>query len=512
MKMRSMLKNSRGQAATYALLILPAVLTLSTLAVDVSGWNAKRDYLQAQADRIALQAAALLPYRSAAEEFVTRAAAGLPGVTGRALLDADPRSPRIGVELSGSYTASFDFFTGGGQQRQFSTVKQSWAKAMPADSVIILADGKSLRPGLQTNATTGAIEPAAAWGDEIYWPASGYFSGVLAPEVSAGSFWSQSTWDNLWSSGAYQRWATESCFNPALSPLKLSAIALYDALSFNAQNRVGVTLTPGTDSGVGYFVLRYLRGAETLSGTTFFPNQLGGFLPSTSDTASANWLPYAETQTLLGTEACMLFAHRDLDSRYQLPTTTLTTSSTSSCTDDPLSSAVWGDKHAPFTRITDCYPTQRLSVREALYWNPAKLPHSGFDAEPKLAPAIEQALSDLVNVPDQALLQTEKTVRGNVAGLVPRKIFVLTDFLPDSADLTAIIPKLRSAKTELVFAVSHHAYLNAADETALSTRLAALRTLEEQNVLRVFETTSDEELNRLTSRMLNYDRRITLEK
>ncbi len=448
MKLRQCSKNQRGNATLFVLAIVPLALSMSVLAVDVSRFQSLRERAQKEADRIALQAAKALPDQSLAHDIVRRNVEAIADLTiaknatGEELLFTDPHSITVG--LAGSSEAVFDSFLP--QEQFFSFQEIATAARVPQDLVIIMADGHSLRPTARES-----------WGASIDWPASGYFRFVSNPRpqgipaavtAEEGVYWPH--WWNEWESEGYQRWATQSCFNPIFSSLKLATISLLDRVSAFSNSRAALIFSPGDDARLGYAVSRKL--------SLFQPMR-----------AEARWFSTMELQTFFGDETCLLFSHpqTSADSRYQSPQRAEHSPSlvrvANRCA-DIFRTTGWGGLWYPSGHLEDCFLEEKLSLREAVYYRASRSTELPVDGSHILA-ALDEAVAELAAQPNA----DEYTVRGNLALTPVRKIVILTDSLPraDSEGFQRIHSQIKSLQAHVLVVSFRHSGLSELRERLL---------------------------------------------
>lgn len=431
---------------------------MSVLAVDVSRYQSLRERAQKEADRIALQAVRALPDRELAREIVQKSLSALPDLelaqspSGDSSLLIDDSS--ITLTVSGSSEAVFDAFLP--KEHFFNVQEIATAARVPQDVVLILADGHTLRPPARVN-----------WGDATEWPASGYFRFVSnpnprgLPEVGAaeeGVYWPQ--WWREWETELFQRWATQSCFNPNFTSLKLAAISYLDRLSAVKTNRVALFFAPGDDARLGYAVARSL--------SLFQPEQ-----------AEARWFSMMELPTYFGDETCLLFAHSETsaDSRYHLPVQAKSllpmTATTPGC-NEVFRTTGWGSLWFPNGHLEECFTTERLRLRESVYYRASRSTELPADAS-HIFSALEEAISELAR---EATLEQNR-VRGNLFLTPLRQIFVLSDSLPraDGERFQGILSQLQSLRAQVVLVSFRHTGLSAFRQERLQDAEASFETL-----------------------------------
>ena len=236
--------SERGFFAFYLGVILPFVLTLSILLVDVSSWQLLRERAQREADRIALQAAKLLPNIAAAENFVLNAADAMQGFRLARLPDGAPSvslsNSELRLSLEANYVSNFDWIlrSVGLPKLTFSLVESSRVGLVPLDVVLLVSDSSTLAP-----------RPFEAWGESKLWPASIAFEQGRGCEfvfLELCSPLGESCLRN--SREAVARWATQRCYNPVLSAVKLAAIELVSHFSLSPDNSLSLVFTSDSSS------------------------------------------------------------------------------------------------------------------------------------------------------------------------------------------------------------------------------------------------------------------------
>jgi hypothetical protein len=505
--------SENGHAALYVLLLLPIVVSFTVVAVDVSAWNALRDKLQQQADTLALQAANALPDTSRATAFIASAPAGIPGKNAQVeVFFPDSRNAAVGVRIHASYEPAFAFFLSRNALHKAFTIERSAvAQVVPGDYALILADGASLRPPLLHSAD-GSSREFALWGSELDWPAADYFSCVQ-PERHPEPNVLQWPWWNDWNRPDFKRWATQSCFNPAFTPLKLGAIALSDALLRLGTNRLALIFTPGGTGPDGYRIARHIQSPDQL-----LPGEQGGFPEPQAQRAQSSWGGYEELDQFLGDEVCMLISSPSsaFGDPYRLP---YDTARNPSCS-EPLRFPSCSERHHVSGHFSDCYLSRSLTIPEAIYWDAAKLSVPGFSAEPDIPAALHAAWNELLTA--EGARAEEQRVRGNLALHAVRHVTVLSDHLPDlasgSPSLEQILDLYRSAHIDLALVLYHHQGLSPAAATLLETRKQQLEALlsqqraagAEQHV-RIFEASDPQQLQQeILPQLASLNREIAL--
>ncbi len=429
-------RQEQGNITLYAVILIPLAISLAVLAVDVSSYQILRNTAQKEADRIALQAAEFLPDTDAAQRLVLESVSKLPALDFQRKEDLSPvlevSSSRVSFSLQGSVPAALDIFMrkSDGTGHVFTVSESSRAQIVPRDYVLIIADALSLRPPAGEN-----------WGDESLWPASGYFNYARPPVMSSttpfgGGGWLE--WWKAWDSVAYRRWITQSCYNPLYSGLKYAAISLIDALGAVDTNRISLIFTPENGSAQGCSVSRPL-----------------GFMSAASGEAQARWLAYFEPESFVADEACVYFADPALssDPRYMLtqaPSFISLAAGVQDCT-TRYNQLLQGQGYfLPSGTLSDCFVSQALTLREAVYYHAARNVAHRPQGE-NIAQAIDQDYLQLMVASEEETSQAAVR-RGNLAYRASRKIVVLTDYLPseDLPGFSDILARLEQAQISLV--------------------------------------------------------------
>lgn len=497
----------KGNISLYTIFLLPLVLLSTFLSIDISGWNSLRNSLQLEADNLALQAAYALPDKNKVKNLINQAILQNKNLQ----LNADIYFPTndnsvLGLTLSAKYLSSFSSFVNNNLNDSFSVSKQSIVQIVPTDYVIILPDGNSLRPKL-SDLSNSQFLMEQAWGKEDEWPASNYFNCALKPNINSNLGWQ---WWRMWDDKNFRRWATQSCFNPVLSPLKFAATKLVDSLSQIRTNRISLIFSPGEISNLGFSVERHLRSG--------LPENkiIGGFFTEKLDSSQAYWKNYLELERFLGDEMCMIFSNPDsaLDSNYELYNKDSATEINNNCP-TALKFPPCSTYHQPTEHFNECYLEQSLLLKEAIYWHAAKLKTNSFSAEANIPAALEQALIELSTTNEGSSLEDDKNIRGNIAYSSPRKVLIFTDNLPDIEDSSNnfqnIIKQMENSNINLIFIAFSHQGLKLDEKNILQTNFAKLRNLKGKSKL--FSTQDPEELQtKLIPQIINIGRTFAIKK
>ncbi len=423
-----------GNVAFYVLFVLPVAIALLMIIVDISSWQSLREEAQSEADRISLQIAGHLPFASAARsafaqsasEFNARAAS--KGSSLR-VLEEDPDAfaggafvgeSRVRVVITGAHASMIDFFLRAftNQEMVLQVRQESEARLVPLDSVLILSDGISLRPSVPPNLadfSSGDIG-YASFGGEFDWAPSEYFTLAPPPLIKpspepAPPF----GWTDWWkpaqfSLPEFRRWVTQTCYNPANMPLKLSGIMIADTIQASPLNRIAVMGTPGDQPGVAPY----------------------SFIKGISANDLPFWSNYFESPSGICDEACVYYSH--FSSRYALPESF---SEHSRECDELFSTNPLTDPNGhypnPFqSKLSDCFLQRNISLREALYYRAVR----GNSHEPDFSniSRTARAGASLLIEEEKLSVETSAVSRGNLAGSASRIVFLLVDALPDIAE------------------------------------------------------------------------------
>lgn len=470
----SPLRREGGHAALYTLLLLPVALSLSAIAVDVSGWNSFRDALQQEADRIAFQAANALPDRLAAESYVEAAAAGitLDGANAAEILGS-ATSSSVTVRVRARYEPKLDVL-GIARPEAYAVERESVAQLVPEDVVLIMADGGTLRPRLLSAGTGAGVFRFESWGSQVEWPSSQYFRCVSPPILTEENALSWDWW-NDWNREDFRRWATQACFNPIFTPMKLAGIEIAEAILASRTNRLALVFTPGSSNG-GARTARHIRGES--AGPSAPAGEIGGFA-SESQPRSA-WGGYLELERFLGDEVCFLLS--DPVSAFSLRYHVDGIGEQSAECGPPLARPACGGLHRAEGHLSECYRSNSLAIREAIYWDAAKLPLPTFSAEPDVVASLKVAWTELLGLPDEATRAEELSVRGNLALSSKRRVILLVDRLPEleagEPTLADILDAFQAQHIELMIVAFEHEGLSTSERAELRARAAAIDSWE----------------------------------
>lgn len=473
-----------GNVTFFLAVVLPVLLTLTVLLIDVSGYYSHRSLSQDLIDSIVTQASKALPDRDAARALIHSELALHPGLSISSGADGERLridSSGISLSVSGSYTASFAGFLPrvNGEPLKFRYSHASSARVVPNDYVFVIADGSSLRPPSHS-----------AWGDSGQWAASKYWNFVYNPNpdnlasLTEPLFWA--AWDGEWESDSFRRWATQHCFNPALSAVKLAAISLIDVFGASEQSRIGLVHTPGNDNALGYAVTRSLA----------FPSQDG-------TKRHAAWANYFEKESFTSDELCSFIASSAIsdEMRYSLEDVSqgygLASGATKRC-ELPGTGDVWGKVHFPLGKLSaECLDS--VSLRQAVYWR-ASRQYSHMVDGANILLAIDQAYQQLL-LANSVLsdIDEARARRGNLSAISGKNIIAITDWLFEagSQKVMSLLDNLKSTNVNLIFVTLIHPGLAEDKRSELSRRYALLQAYAEDFAnVNLYLANSPEELTR----------------
>ncbi len=495
-------RRDQGNVCFQTLLVLPVLIALAAVGIDISGWNAARDELQKFADSVALEGARYLPDMEAAFSHIqtTKLPRHLSGLQMSAFEIGENRLS-VGARLSGRFEPQLSKVLPGLSSSAFEITKEAVAQIVPSDTVFIISDGTTLRPRLAPSNSGRGSEFQIPWGDPETWPASGYFN-CAAPPILRDSKYPFNWWER-WDDTGFQRWATQSCFNPVFSALKLSAISLIDSLSSAPENRLGLIFTPGGEIDQGYLIVKRVR-RESLN-------------PKLN---SIRWPGYLEGERFLGDEVCLLFSHplSSFTDRFQLPPSRFgepfRALADEGCT-VPLPHPPCGERHSPDGHLTQCFLDEVLSLRQAVYWHAARLSLPDYDAMPRIFPALEAAIQELTD-PDLGA-ETDKLVRlrGSLAFRSMKRILLFSDVLPllSGPDSENLLRELRRHRISLIIIAYQHFGLSAPETATLLTNLRSWsesEVMNQRNIRTVLAQSPEDLQSRVVPQLLLVDRQIVL--
>ena len=240
--------NQKGNSVLFVLICIPIVLSFLVLVVDISRHQSSRDGAQKFTDNLALQAGKFLPNIEAVNNYINlqiQQQQNFELVSGSPQVTADS----LAISLRSRTDSFFDTFLPD-EGQSFESDITSRVRIVPSDVAIIIPDGVSLRPEVNTAFSTIAN-----------WPSSDYFNFVSAPAAYQQSQ-SDTVWQNWWedfSNEDHRRWLTQSCYNPIYSAVKDFSVNLYSTFSGFDSSRAFALFYPGDDPQLGYSFARHLN-------------------------------------------------------------------------------------------------------------------------------------------------------------------------------------------------------------------------------------------------------------
>jgi|GEM_PF-5077666 len=439
-------QHQRGEVSLYLLVFIPVMLVVSVFAIDFAQWFSARTRLESEVDRIALLGARYLPDESQARSV---ALAEIRSGLGDAIAEQASVSVNYGCVITVSLRATIDHSfasllssLSAKDIKPLSVSAESSAQLVPSDIVIAVSDGQTLRPGLRADVGSG---PEDVWGDSSTWPASTYFEHTeFAPRPGLpGESW------RWWDDSRFPRWATQSCFNPALSAIKQATLSLIDNIDGVGFNRLSLLWSPGNDPALGFSVAREIDGAP------------GGYVAKDSKVRS-RWTDKEDLNFDLGDSSCVLFSEptSTRSNLYALPLAPTGIPDLSASCPSPIVDFFPGSIHDPYHTIAQCYMKDQLLIREALYWRSASL-SGDFNIKAVLNKAVQELSSGTGSTDAQASLA------GNLSRNPLRKVIILTSAIsPLDEETKELVTKLTEVLNggEVVIAIFAHPWLTEADE------------------------------------------------
>jgi N-methylhydantoinase A/oxoprolinase/acetone carboxylase beta subunit len=147
----------------------------------------------------------------------------------------------------------------------------------------------------------------------------------------------------------------------------------------------------------------------------------------------------------------------------------------------------------PYGFLTDCFVTQALKLREAIYFHAARQYANSADAT-NITAAVNEAYLELVRK-TEAEVSEGAAVRGNLSSQTNRVIILLTDALPplNEEQFSQALKRLEDARVKLLIVAFAHSAL-APDQVELLLARASEYRARGSEVLQVFSVRSAEEL------------------
>ncbi len=441
-----------GNAIFYVLFVLPIVMVLLMIVVDLSNWQSLREEARRHADRIVLETAQYLPYETNARKVLEAQANFFNSANGLNLqvsstaedIASSVGPSSIDLTISGKLESGFDAFleTFSHQGTVFTISEKASARLLPTDLTLILSDSVNLRPPAPT-----------LWGNPIDWPRSEYFNFVLPPTVSISpSPAAPLAWPNWWSMNEYtpdkyMRFATELCYNPVVTPLKLASLLAVDALSAGKQNRISVYMTPGdipsnVVGGSGYTVLQNLKYVDETN-------------------VAPIWSNYFEPDIAHSDEACLLYSHADAENlRYRIPDSkTLMPTNSTACPQVVLN-GLYADPRGHYPNpyssyLSTCFKEGGMTLREAIYYHGVRRNQHDVGAV-NISRSILHALTSLV---EEEKINADNSVkkRGGLAKSSAKIVILISEVLPSlsSSEFNEVLNIIRSVSTIKLYLIGY---------------------------------------------------------
>jgi len=501
----SLLRNSKfsykkesGNIALYVMFILPLVMGLLIIVIDISSWQFLREEAQREADRIVLQVAQQLPYTDLAQASLAQVVSQfnqssfLRGST----LRIDPASvpssvlpSRVRLRVDGVQNSLIDgFFSlfNAGQLVSFSVSEEASARLVPVDAVLIFSDAVTLRPQVPIGLAEIPLS-SASWGDPLSWPPSEYFSFIPPPRIIpqpnpvAPLAWPRWWLSDQFNNPEYRRWATQLCFNPALSPLKFASMMVVDAISVSSENRVLVLASPGdfpsSAESPGFSVI----------GDRSFTDE------------SSRWSNYTEPSIGNSDEACVFYAdtaNLGSTSRYAIPLHPTASISTSEC-GAIIETIPFGDSRGHYpnpleSKLSECFRSEGgPRLRESIYYRSVRANVHDLDAQ-NIARSIRAGFTSLLEQDWEGVnINPDAGSRGGLLGSNSKIIIVLSDALPLATNslMEEIISYLEENEGIRLYLLGYrHQGLNASLTSVLDQALSSYANIPGVDTFSVNET------------------------
>ncbi|HMO18826.1 MAG TPA: Tad domain-containing protein [Oligoflexia bacterium] len=428
----------QGNIALYVAFILPVTMVLLIVSIEISSWQYLREEAQREADRIVLQAAQQLPYAEdvsatllAEAERFNQSRATSPNGNLTIPIEQIGRSispSMVSLRIEGVQRSSLDFLMAAktGERVLFPVAQEARARVVPVDAVLIFSDARSLRPLVDI-----ANPPSSNWGAATDWPLSPYFNFALAPGIDFSLFpppvaplsWPEWWLDANFNTPAFQRWLTQLCYNPSITPLKSAALMVADTFSVSNENRLAVYASPGDRSGPqspGYSEIRSLA----------FPGD-----PRGRDRIF--WSNYFEAQTGNSDEGCLYYGSRRYaaDNPYAIPRHGVSALSESAC-DTVIENPPESSFHYPSplnSRLSSCFRQDGGALLRELIYYRAVREHAHEIGAANIARSFRASVGALLEE-DWIDRGSSVNLRSSLAANSVKIVIIISDALPDSAD------------------------------------------------------------------------------
>ena len=469
-------RDQSGLSFLIVMIVLPFLLACSLAGLELVRAQLIRTALQADTDRIALLAVARLPQEELAKAIVELEINKLNSSANSSRQVDSPQNPlsisklqitnRRVLDLSLQTSFGSDIARVLGIPFNFTISASAIAQIAPLDLALIVADDRSLRPGLV--ASLPQLKPAEPWGETIALDYFAIHSPPSYPTLPASPGQPQDwMWWKDWrdgGGGTYPPWATQACYNESFSAVKLAAISLVDLILSSDDNRLGFIYSPGDGAISRLSVLRSV-GSTNLAGIP------GGYLSEKNIDQSAlsgnsSCFTQAATYTFsenadypgnygVSHDSCLAFTQ---DDRFRLPNAP-TFLQVSSRPPQSLCSTPSDIFASAGNKLNSCC----LTLRDAIYWHSAHL-----QSDIALEAAIPEAQRQLTVASKSSVEDLLR--RDNLAAVTTKRIGIITSYLPPFEDLRTTLDQAQSADISIVIAVFAHRYLTSQSLTLLEER------------------------------------------
>ncbi|HMO01609.1 MAG TPA: pilus assembly protein TadG-related protein [Oligoflexia bacterium] len=265
----SSLNHQRGIAIfLFAFLLLPITLLLLSLGFDLTRYFSQSSSAQTALDQAVKYGAAFLPNAEAARERAEGYLRSLAGERWKVRSAVDGSR----VEMSAKLSSPLMFASFFGSDLSLDLSVYSAAKIAPRDLLVALIVSNE-------NAPAYGDEP---WGSSLEWPAAQVFTSGLT------------ILDN--GKPLDPRWLTQQCFNPAFSTIKELAVKVYEVLSSNPINSVGLGYAPGALNVYSRLRLPTEGGARIYQEQSFDKGEADFPFLTGAQFSSAEWCAAAAEQ------------------------------------------------------------------------------------------------------------------------------------------------------------------------------------------------------------------------
>ncbi len=401
-------------------------MALLMIIIDISAWQSLRQEALRDADKMSMFVGRYLPYEDSAKQaFIQYAneyneSSVLQGRNLRVLLDEgdyfiSPSSVRL--SLAGAHSSMIDFIFQAfrGEQMILQVREESEARLVPIDSAVIFSDALNLRPLVPFNLDDYASSDSgyASFGDAFEWGYSEYFNLaprtniVPSPEPEAPFGWRDWWESEQFNKQEFRTWLTQSCYSPVITPLKLAAGTIADAILQSPVNKLAVMASPGDNPDISPFSI--------VKAIDFQSRPL--------------WSNYFESPSGICDEACVYYS--SFSDKFSIPLIDYSTEQT--CEDifdiNPLTDP---DGHYPNplrSKLSSCFNNGELSIWEAIYYRSVRRFTHEADFS-NITNSSLVALSMLIES-EKEDKETSVTNRGNLSSASSRILFLLVDALPD---------------------------------------------------------------------------------